>query len=71
LRIDNPKSDFEKLTRREESILELLAKGALYKEIGDQLGISLSTVKGHVQHIYEKLHVQSRAEAKERFLRGE
>ena len=70
-RIDNPKSDFEKLTRREETILELLAKGALYKEIADQLGISLSTVKGHVQHIYEKLHVQSRAEAKERFLRGE
>lgn len=70
-RINNPTSDFEKLTRREETILELLAKGALYKEIADQLSISLSTVKGHVQHIYEKLHVQSRAEARERFFRGE
>jgi len=68
-RIHNPASDFEKLTQREETILELLAKGSFYKEIADQLGISISTVKGHVHHIYEKLHVQSRTEASRRYFR--
>ena len=63
-----PTSDFEKLTRRDEEILTLLAKGYLYKEIGTQLGISVNTVKVHLRVIYEKLHVQSRKEATQRFL---
>jgi DNA-binding NarL/FixJ family response regulator len=58
-----PASGTENLTRREHEILVLLSKGCLYKEIGDNLKISMSTVRTHVQHIYEKLHVQSRMEA--------
>jgi len=45
----------------------LLANGKLYKEIADQLGIALNTVKNHIQHIYEKLHVQSRTHAVKKF----
>ena len=61
-------SEMEKLTQREHQILSLLAKGFLYKEIGDQLGISMGTVKVHVHTIYEKLHVQSRTQATLKFL---
>jgi DNA-binding NarL/FixJ family response regulator len=57
------------LTHREQEILELLAKGRLYKQIGDELGISLGTVRTHLQSIYGKLHVRSRAEATLKFLR--
>ena len=61
--IQKPASDVETLTQREQEILELLAKGYYYKEIGDTLGISYNTVRTHLQHIYEKLHVQSRTGA--------
>lgn len=61
-------SQFEQLTKREHEILALLAKGQFYKEIGDQLGISFSTVRAHLRNIYEKLHVQSRTEAAAKFL---
>jgi DNA-binding NarL/FixJ family response regulator len=66
--IPDSSSDVEKLTQREHQILSLLAKGFLYKEIGDQLGISMGTVKVHVHTIYEKLHVQSRTQATLKFL---
>lgn len=51
------------LSKRESQILNLLSKGLLYKEIADQLGISVSTVRQHIHKIYEKLHVQNRTEA--------
>lgn len=51
------------LSNRENEILLLLSKGLLYKEIADQLSISVSTVRQHIHHIYEKLHVQNRTEA--------
>lgn len=63
-----PASELEKLTKRELEILTLLAKGYLYKEIADHLGISLSTVRAHLHTVYEKLHVQSRTEAVVKFL---
>jgi DNA-binding NarL/FixJ family response regulator len=66
--IKQPSSDVEKLTPREHEILGLLAKGYLYKEIGDELGITLNTVRTHLHVIYEKLHVQSRTEAALKFL---
>ncbi len=66
--IKKPSSEFEQLTPRELEILSLLAKGFLYKEIADQLKISLHTVRGHVHLVYEKLHVQSRSEAIIKFL---
>jgi DNA-binding NarL/FixJ family response regulator len=66
--IKQPSSEVEKLTKREQEILALLAKGYLYKEIADQLGISLSTVRAHLHTVYEKLHVQSRTQAVVKFL---
>jgi DNA-binding CsgD family transcriptional regulator len=56
------------LTLREEEILRLLARGSRSKEIADELRIGTGTVNTHVRHIYEKLHVRSRAEAVARFV---
>lgn len=55
------------LSNREKEILELLAKGMLYKEIAGSLFISQETVRKHVYHIYEKLHVNNRVEAINKF----
>jgi DNA-binding NarL/FixJ family response regulator len=51
------------LTAREAEVLELLSQGFAYKEIADRLSVSFHTVNMHLRHIYEKLHVRSRAEA--------
>lgn len=51
------------LSLRENEILQLLARGLLYKEISEQLHISTSTVRQHIHRIYDKLHVQNRTEA--------
>jgi len=58
-----PALEIAQLTKAEYKVLELLAKGLLYKEIADELGIKEGTVKVHVHHMYEKLHVQNRTEA--------
>jgi len=59
----SPVDDYPDLTPKEKEILKELAKGLRYKEIADVLKISMDTVRTHVRHIYEKLHVQSRMEA--------
>lgn len=61
-------SAFPDLSKREEEILNLLAKGHRYKEIADVLGISFDTVRSHLRNIYEKLHVSSRTEAVVKYL---
>jgi DNA-binding NarL/FixJ family response regulator len=53
----------ENLSPREAEVLDLLAKGYLYKEIADKTGLTYATVHTHIRHIYEKLHVRSRAQA--------
>lgn len=58
------------LTARERQILELLATGALYKEIAADLGIGVETVNTHIRSIYSKLHVRSRTEAVLKFLQN-
>jgi len=58
----------EKLTTREGEILELLVRGYRYREIAEALFVSLDTVRTHIRHIYEKLHVRSRAEATLKYL---
>ena len=58
----------EKLTDREQEILSLLASGYMYKEIADELFISMDTVKTHIRHIYEKLQVRTRTEAVVKYL---
>lgn len=52
-----------KLSPREHTILEMMIRGLLYKEIAEELKISVRTVDAHVRNIYEKLHVRSRAQA--------
>jgi DNA-binding NarL/FixJ family response regulator len=58
----------DNLSPRESEVLDLLAKGYLYKEIADKMGLSYATVHTHIRHIYEKLHVRSRTEAVARHL---
>jgi DNA-binding NarL/FixJ family response regulator len=58
------------LTGREEEILDLLAKGYLSKEISSSLAISVRTLETHLHHIYEKLHVRSRAQAVAKYYAG-
>jgi len=53
----------ERLTPREQGVLEALARGAAYKEVADTLALSLDTVRWHIKHIYAKLHVHSRGAA--------
>ena len=53
----------EELSPREQEVLELLARGYLYKEIADRLNISVPTVNTYIRRMYEKLHVRSRSQA--------
>jgi DNA-binding NarL/FixJ family response regulator len=57
------------LSPREEMVLNCLSKGLTYKQIADQLGISIDTIRTYLRRIYEKLHVQSRTEAVAKYLR--
>lgn len=56
-------SSLDVLSKRENEILEMLSTGILYKEISALLDISSETVRKHVYHIYEKLHVRNRIQA--------
>jgi DNA-binding NarL/FixJ family response regulator len=53
----------ENLSPREREVLELLASGFIYKEIGDKLNIGTETVRTYVKNICQKMHVRSRLEA--------
>lgn len=54
---------FQALSKREQEMLEHLSRGYRYKEIADKLFVSIETVRTHIRNIYEKLQVNSRAEA--------
>lgn len=56
-------SGSDELSPREQEVLDLLARGYLYKEIAERLNISVPTVNTYVRRMYEKLHVRSRAQA--------
>jgi DNA-binding NarL/FixJ family response regulator len=62
------RSETEQLSPREMEILALVSKGRSNKEIGTQLHISPGTVRIHLSHIYEKLHVRCRTEAAAKYL---
>ncbi len=57
----------EGLSPREQEVLDLLARGYLYKEIAEWLNISGPTVNTYVRRVYEKLHVRSRGQAVAKF----
>lgn len=59
--------EVEDLTTREREILELVASGFPNKEIADRLGLTDGTVRWHLRHVYNKLHVRSRTEAALKF----
>ncbi len=56
-------AELEKLSVREQEILNYLAKGYRYKEIASLLFINIETVRKHIHNIYEKLQVNSRTDA--------
>jgi DNA-binding NarL/FixJ family response regulator len=60
----------EGLTARESEVLALLSEGLSNKEIADRVSISYDTVRAHLRHIYEKLHVRGRTEAVKMYLKS-
>jgi len=58
------------LTPQELRVVALLAEGASYQAAGEELGVSINTVRKHIRAIYEKLHVTTRSEAVSKALRG-
>lgn len=63
------RANLEGLSPREQSVLALLTKGYLYKEISEDLGVSVPTVNTYIRRIYEKLQVHSRSQAVAKFLK--
>ncbi|MEM8907822.1 MAG: response regulator transcription factor, partial [Bacteroidota bacterium] len=61
-------TELELLGPREREVLDYLSKGLLYKEIATEMGITIGTVKQHIHSIYQKLHVQNRTEAINKYL---
>jgi len=59
----------EALTSHELRLLKLLAEGYSYQALGDQLQISINTVRNYIRRIYDKLHVHSKSEAVSKALR--
>ena len=57
------------LSPRERAVLDGLTAGLAYKQIADQLSVSIHTVRNYIRRIYEKLHVRTRTEAVAKFLR--
>ena len=60
-------AEVEDLSPREREILELLAEGFSNKQIAERVGVSDGTVRWHLRHVYNKLHVRSRTEAALKF----
>jgi DNA-binding NarL/FixJ family response regulator len=68
-RTTTSEAGIQSLSGREQSVLALLTKGYLYKEIADSLAVSVPTVSTYVRRIYEKLQVHSRSQAVAKYLR--
>jgi DNA-binding NarL/FixJ family response regulator len=56
------------LSPREQMVLDCLSKGLAYKQIADQMGISVATIRTYLRRVYDKLHVRSRSEAVAKYL---
>jgi DNA-binding NarL/FixJ family response regulator len=57
------------LTTRERDVLRALVRGLAYKQVADELGLSIDTVRTHIRGLYRKLQVHSVAEAVSRAIR--
>jgi len=60
---NSPLKEMELLSQRENEVLQFLSQGLMYKEIASEMEIVTGTVKQHIHKIYQKLHVQNRTEA--------
>ncbi len=69
VKMGNENMLIESLSEREKMVLGELAKGLIGKEVADALDISAGTVRKHVQNIYKKLHVNTRVEAVNLYLK--
>lgn len=67
-RDNNNYEELALLGKREREVLDFLSKGLLYKEIAVEMSITIGTVKQHIHSIYQKLHVQNRTEAINKYL---
>jgi DNA-binding NarL/FixJ family response regulator len=65
--VSKPSGDQKELSPREQQVLDLLAKGLIYNEIGRELNIGEETVRSHVKQICRKLNVRNRIEAIAKF----
>jgi DNA-binding NarL/FixJ family response regulator len=54
--------DLESLTPREREVMTLIARGYKYREVAEELNISVKTLENHMKHIFDKLGVASRHE---------
>ena len=68
-RMHRPVEDAPSLTPRELEVLTALSNGYRYEQIATRLGLSVSTVRTHLQHVYVKLGVTTKSEAAARALR--
>lgn len=59
----------EELSEREQQVLAGLSQGLVYKQIADELNVSIHTVRNYIRRIYEKLHVRTGAEAVAKYLK--
>ncbi|MCU0420550.1 MAG: response regulator transcription factor [Cyclobacteriaceae bacterium] len=59
----SPSADLYGLTPREKEVLASLSQGNSYKMIAAKLVVTVDTIRSHIKHIYEKLHVHSQTEA--------
>ncbi|MEI9955368.1 MAG: response regulator transcription factor [Ferruginibacter sp.] len=56
------------LTEKEKQVLQFLVNGLLYKEIANEMLVTIDAIKKHTQNIYEKLQVRTRSEAIKKYL---
>ncbi len=64
-----PSDDNMNLSDRERDVIDGMAAGKPYKEIADQLGVSVHTIRSYIRRIYEKFHVRTRTEAVAKYFR--
>lgn len=62
------RDELVRLSAREKEVLVLLSGGYSNKEIAEKLGLSVETIHGYLKHVYEKMHVRSRAEAVAKYM---
>jgi DNA-binding NarL/FixJ family response regulator len=64
-----PDDENVELSDRERQVMEAIAAGQIYKQIADELDVSIHTVRSYIRRIYEKLHVRTRTEAVAKYFR--